>query len=875
MSLLQFRSTSTDTLHEQWLSNRQVGEVDEYRRRFIELLAPLEGVPEEIAMGQFINGLKEEIRAEIRLLGPITLDHAMELAAKIEEKLRIGPSRKHSAQYQTSPFSKYNPKTLNTFPSSSYSTSLPISTQNQITPQIKTYTSTNIHHKPGEIRRLTEREVQQKREKGLCFRCDDKWMVGHRCRRKELSVLISQDDEHGEELELNTEMQTEELAHTELVEEIQPEISFNSVMGFTSPRTLKMLGLILGKEVVVMIDPGATHNFVSREVVETLGVPLSPTKSFGVSLGTGESVRGTGLCKGVSLQLPGMTIMEDFLPLPLGNSDVILGIQWLEKLGTIMTNWKTQTLKFQLGSEHITLKGDPSLGRTKISLKAMIRALQKEGGGYLVEFNQLSSDQQKNDELDMGQIPSVLRMVLQEFKHVFNMPSGLPPKRTHDHAIVLKEGTDPISRRPYRYPQGQKNEIESLIADMLTAGIIQPSRSPFSSPVLLVKKKDGSWRFCVDYRALNKATVPNKFSIPVIDELLDELSGAEVFSKLDLKSGYHQIRMRCEDIHKTAFRTHEGHYEFLVMPFGLTNAPATFQAVMNEVFRPCLRKFVLVFFDDILIYSKSWDAHILHLQQVLELLSSHQLFANWKKCEIGKKEVAYLGHVISQAGVAVDQSKVSAVTSWPIPANIRELRGFLGLTGYYRKFVKGYASIAAPLTAQLKKDQFKWSEETTQAFIALKCAMTQVPVLAIPDFDQLFVIEADASGFGLGAVLMQLDHPLAFFSKVLGQRARQKSIYEKELMAIVLSVMKWRQYLLGRKFIIRTDQQSLRFLMAQKEVGTEYQRWMSKLLGYEFEIQYKSGAHNKVADALSRKEQPEFDCNALISAGGIKWEEFQ
>ena len=265
-------------------------------------------------------------------------------------------------------------------------------------------------------------------------------------------MLISQDEEYGEESELNTDGQTEEMAHTEMADVLQPEISFNSVMGFTSPRTLKMLGYIMGKEVVVMIDPGATHNFISREVVETLGVPLFPTKSFGVSLGTGESVQGTGLCKEVSLQLPGMVIIEDFLPLPLGNSDVILGVQWLEKLGTIMTNWKTQILKFQLGSKHITLKGDPSLGRTKISLKAMIRTLQKEGGGYLVEFNQMSSDPRKNDGLEMGQVPSILHGVLQEFKHVFNMPLGLPPKRTYDHAIVLKDGTDPISLRPYRYP---------------------------------------------------------------------------------------------------------------------------------------------------------------------------------------------------------------------------------------------------------------------------------------------------------------------------------------------------------------------------------------------------------------------------------------
>jgi hypothetical protein len=337
-----------------------------------------------------------------------------------------------------------------------------------------------------------------------------------------------------------------------------------------------------------------------------------------------------------------------------------------------------------------------------------------------------------------------------------------------------------------------------------------------------------------------------------VDELLDELFGAKYFSKLDLRSGYHQILVQPEDRYKTAFRTHHGHYEWLVMPFGLTNAPATFQSLMNHIFEHALRKYVLVFFDDILVYSTSWIEHLNQLESVLKALQQHNLFVKLSKCSFGVREIEYLGHIVTGQGVSMDKDKIKAVLEWPIPQDVKQLRGFLGLTGYYRRFIKSYANIAAPLTELLKKDGFGWNQSAQSAFTQLKSAITQAPVLALPNFNKPFVLETDASGSGMGAVLQQEGHPIAYFSKKLVPRNQKKSAYFREMLAISEAIAKFRHYLLGHKFIIKTDQKSLKNLMDQTLQTPEQQQWLHKFLGYDFTIEYKPGKENVAADALSR-----------------------
>jgi Reverse transcriptase (RNA-dependent DNA polymerase)/RNase H-like domain found in reverse transcriptase/Retroviral aspartyl protease len=573
-----------------------------------------------------------------------------------------------------------------------------------------------------------------------------------------------------------------------------------------------------------------------------------------VMVANGDRMVTDSTCQALLFSIQGYQFCHDLRLLPMQGYDVILGLDWLSQFGPMCIDWHNRWVEFQQQGDKIRLQVSSETAMLKLCEEINVDKELKSHSDLVVAHIWFCEELTRQHKVQSTVTThSEIDEVLSKFSCVFDSTVSLPPSRAIDHTIPLLPFAQPVNLRPYRYSHFQKLELDKIIEELLQNSIIQPFTSPFASPALLVKKKDGSWRLCVDYRQLNHVTVKNKYPIPIIDDLLDELHGAKLFYKIDLRSGYHQIRMNSADIHKTTFCTHQGHYEYLVMPFGLTNAPATFQALMNQIFQPFLRKFVLIFFDDILIYSSDLKSHLAHLSMVLQTLMDNHLFAKRSKCEFGATQVEYLGHLISANGVATDPSKITAMMEWPEPTCVKELRGFLGLTGYYRKFVKHYGSISKPLTELLKKNGFKWSVLASQAFQVLKDAMCKAPVLALPDFSKEFVLETDASDKGVGAVLMQGRRPIAYLSKALGIKNQSLSTYEKELMTLLIAVQKWRHYLQANPFVIKTDHISLKQLLEQRLTHTLQHKGMCKLLGLDYVIQYKKGIENKAVDALSRR----------------------
>ncbi|GJV41601.1 hypothetical protein Tco_1420041 [Tanacetum coccineum] len=463
------------------------------------------------------------------------------------------------------------------------------------------------------------------------------------------------------------------------------------------------------------------------------------------------------------------------MPVEMGSFDVIIGMDWLSRYSAVI---------------------DCAKKIVRIPSKSEILIKTKD----------------KSKEKQLEDVP-----VVKDFLEVFpkDLP-GLPPIRQVEFHIDLVPGAAPVARAPYRLAPSEMKELSDQLQELSDKGFIRPSSSPWGAPVLFVKKKYGSFRMCIDYRELNKLTVKNRYPLPRIDDLFDQLQGSSVYSKIDLRSGYHQLSVREEEIPKIAFRTRYGHYEFQVMPF----------------------------------------EHEEHLKQILELLKKEELYAKFSKCEFWIPKVQFLGHVIDNKGIHVDPAKIESVKDWASPKSPTEIRQFLGLAGYYRRFIEGFSMIAKLMTKLTqKKVKFEWGDKQEAVFQLLKQKLCSTPILALPKGSEDFIVYCDASKKGLGAVLMQREKVISYASRQLKIHEKNYTTHDLELGAVVFALKIWRHYLYGTKCTVFTDHKSLQHILDQKELNMRQRRWLELLSDYDCDIRYHPGKANVVADALSRKER--------------------
>lgn len=824
----RFMRNQRQTLLRQMYRISQTSTVADYVQRFSELVDQInayEAQPDSLHfLTRFLHGLVPAVRVLVAIQQPDNLDLAYTLALLYEE---LGDG--------CNPFETPTKITAATR-RAQYSPPLPP----QPPPRWVSKTVEEKRQSEGGRSATDEKWANLKayrRAKGLCFTCGEKYSKEHVC-QKTIPLHVVQ--------EMLNCMQTDS-SDDEAETQKEPDQLLNQMMLLSteavhpaqhpSQRTMLIKVTVQDQPMVFLLDSGSSACFLDSSRAEHLKGKQQLPRASQVQVAGGDILQSTDYIPELTWSVEGQDFCDSFRILPLKSYDGIIGYDWLAKHSPMITHWTQQWLAFEQNGQLLVLHGEGAPASTHAMLEL-----------HLIR---------ENVQPDKAAVQPEIQSLLEEFAVVFEQPVGLPPRRQYDHQIPLIPGARPVSMRPYRLAPELKTELERQIQEMLDQGVITHSNSAYASPVILVKKGDEAEkarRLVIDFRQLNALTVKGKYPLPVIDELLDELSGSSWFSKLDLRAGYHQIRLAPGEEHKTAFQTHNGHYEFKVMAFGLTGAPATFQFAMNAALAPVLRKFAIIFFDDILIYSRTYEEHLSHIRQVLEILRKEQWKVKLSKCDFAKQSISYLGHVISTEGVSTDPSKIETICNWPRPMNLKELRGILGMSGYYRKFIEHYAILSQPLTQLLKKGAlFVWTEAQETAFQVLKQALSTAPVLALPDFNTPFVVETDACDVGIGAVLSQKGHPIAYVSRALGPRNRGLSVYEKEYLAILLAVQQWRPYLQLREFVIRTDHKSLTHLTDQRLHTDWQQKALTKMMGLQYTVQYKKGIHNGAADALSRK----------------------
>ncbi|XP_071680601.1 uncharacterized protein [Lolium perenne] len=629
-------------LYRQCFRLRQTGTVVAYIEKFDSLmhhmLAYKPDLDPTFFTTRFIEGLSSDIRRVVMIQRPEDLETAVSLALlqeEIEDDVPKFPGQQglHQRQFSRQSFS----------------------------PTVRQPAPVHSEDKSAAMSNKVSALKAYRRARNLCFTCGEKYAPGHKCGNtvqlhvvEELLSMLQVSDSEGEACTAETEVFEDAITDSH---EVLMSISKQAVNGSEAPRSMRLSGQIQGRDVLILIDSGSSSNFVSENLASKLTGVQQLDNPIKVKVAGGGVLEGNSEIPDCVWTCQGNSFATSLKVLPLQCYDVILGMQWLEEMGLMTTHWQQKWFQFEWKGKICHLQGITA--NTKqcehISFPELQGLHQQNSVQYLVQLYFTSEAQSPNT------VPHIVAMVLDTYAEIFEEPKGLPPHRKYDHTIPLMPGASPVNLHPYRYSPMQKSEIEKQVKELMAQGVIQLSSSPFASPVLLVGKKDLTWRLCVDFRHLNALTIKNKYPLPVIDELLDELAGAQWFTSLDLRSGYHQIRMAEGEEYKTAFQTHHGHFEYKVMPYGVTGGPATFQGVMNDILAPLLRKYALVFVDDILIYSKSLQEHVKHLESVFSILLKHNLKVKKSKCAFAQQEIRYLGHLISSKGVATDKKKIEPI----------------------------------------------------------------------------------------------------------------------------------------------------------------------------------------------------------------------
>ncbi|KAJ9566605.1 hypothetical protein OSB04_002571 [Centaurea solstitialis] len=829
---------ATKKMEEEFLQLKQgVMSVQEYTTRFIEksrfaeVYVPTEGRRVE----RYIWGLKGSIREFVMGKDPTTFQAAIDAAELIEREKdrqaseRIGEKRKWEGPANDSRKGRF--------------------------PRTNSRGGLNLNVRPcGKCQKVHQGECRS--GPPTCFRCGQPGHLSRDCTTRRTCYLCGSPDHFKSECPQlkrgGAPPPRDRAIAAKEGEKAAPALARSRAFRMTAEEAEEAPEVVTGTFLVnsirakVLFDTGSDYSYATPELLKQCCVNLEPLDHPYEADTANGRVWVREFAKGCTVELEGCLVPVVLRLIPIESLDVVLGMDWMIRNKVkIDCEQKMVRIKLPDGRTAVVYGAKRNRSTSLISVIKANRCIRK-GCVWFMAYVVHS----EKDKLEVKDVE-----VVRDYPEVFPEDLvSLPPDREIEFRIDLVPGATPIAKAPYRLAPSELKEMLAQLQELLDKGFIRPSTSPWGAPVLFVKKKDGTMRMCIDYRELNKVTVKNNYPLQRIDDLFDQLQGAKYFSKIDLRSGYHQLKVREEDIPKTAFRTRYGHYEFLVMSFGLTNAPVAFMDLMNRVCKPYLDEFVIVFIDDILIYSKTAEEHGEHLRKVLEMLKREQLYAKFSKCEFWLKEVQFLGHIVTQEGIKVDPAKIEAIKDWESPKSPSEVRSFLGLAGYYRRFIEHFSAIATPLTALTKKDvKFEWTSTCEYAFNKLKGKLTSAPILTLPNGTDGFVVYCDASKLGLGCVLMQDGNVIAYASRKLKVHELNYPTHDMELATVVFALKIWRHYLYGVKCQIYTHHKSLQYLLNQKELNMRQRRWIELLSDYDCEILYHPGKGNVVADALSRK----------------------